>query len=105
MPSGGALLRQSRQRRLDRNPKMNHKWTHLRSGIARAALRLTLLLVAFALSGGIALAAVNATGLIDLGTASNFAVLGGQSVTNTGATVITGNIGVAPGTAITGFPP
>ncbi|MFJ2511723.1 ice-binding family protein [Streptomyces griseoviridis] len=42
---------------------------------------------------------------VPLGTASSFAVLAGQSITNTGPTVITGDIGVSPGTAISGFPP
>jgi Ice-binding-like len=42
-----------------------------------------------------------------LGTALNFAVLAGSSISNTGTSVITGNLGISPGNAssVTGFPP
>jgi hypothetical protein len=42
---------------------------------------------------------------VSLGTADSFAVLAGSTATNTGTSVLTGNLGVWPGTAITGFPP
>jgi hypothetical protein len=40
-----------------------------------------------------------------LASAGNFVVLAGSTVTNTGASALTGDLGVSPGTAVTGFPP
>lgn len=59
-----------------------------------------------AIAVGLALAGVPAAAHgapVDLATAGPFAVLGGQTVTNTGASVLNGDLGVAPGTALPGF--
>lgn len=42
---------------------------------------------------------------VPLGSASTFVVLAGTTITNDGASLLDGDIGVSPGTAITGFEP
>lgn len=42
---------------------------------------------------------------VAMGGAFNLAILAGSSVSNTGATVITGDLGLSPGTSVGGFPP
>jgi Ice-binding-like len=48
-------------------------------------------------------AAAQAQSRVDLATASPFVVLGGQAVTNTGPSVLYGDLGVSPGTNLSGF--
>ncbi|WP_051866481.1 ice-binding family protein, partial [Streptosporangium roseum] len=42
---------------------------------------------------------------VSLGDAASFGVLAGTAVTNTDLTAVTGDLGVSPGTSVTGFPP
>ncbi len=43
--------------------------------------------------------------LVSLGSSSTIAILAGSQITNTGATNITGDMALSPGTSIGGFPP
>jgi hypothetical protein len=79
------------------------------AGLSRKtqAARGTSILVAVILGVGALLAATlaGAATAPGLGTAGSFAVLAGAGVTNTGPTVINGNLGTWPTPAISGFPP
>jgi len=70
------------------------------------SILITLILVVF-LAAPAAVMAAEPT--VYLGTTASFAVLAGTTITNTGPSMIGGsvggNIGVSPGTAVTGFPP
>jgi hypothetical protein len=69
--------------------------THLKRGFAGVILAVALAFVALP-------AAVQAAP-VNLATASPFVALAGTTVTNTGPSVLNGDLGVAPGTALTGF--
>jgi hypothetical protein len=77
----------------------------------RVARRLATGFVALAISTGSMLLAITPAGAaivttVPLGTAANYPVLAYSTVTNTGPSVINGgNVGLSPGTSITGFDP
>ncbi|MCU1497171.1 MAG: hypothetical protein JWM47_1124 [Acidimicrobiales bacterium] len=67
-----------------------------------ATLGLATALVVTAIGAGAATTQADALGL---GTAGSYAVLGGSAVTNTGPSVLAGDLGVSPKAAVSGFPP
>lgn len=84
------------------SPQQRDTWLQPARGMGVALLAVTTGASLF-LAMGTANALIVPT--IDLGTASDFSVLAGTTVTNTGDSVLNGSVGVSPGTAITGFPP
>ncbi len=75
---------------------------HLRA--PRRASRIGPILLGSLASLIFASSALGATATVDLGTAAPFSVLGGSTVTNTGPTTMSGDLGLYPGTAVTGAP-
>lgn len=70
---------------------------------ARTATAVIVLGAVVALAGASPAAAAEAP--VGLGAADSYAVLAGSTVTNTGPTQVSGDLGVSPGSAVTGFPP
>jgi hypothetical protein len=71
------------------------------SAVTRPLLLISMLLVSMLVFPG----SMQAATLPPLGTAVNFGLLGASTVSNTGASIVQGDVGVWPGTAIVGFPP
>ena len=80
----------------------------LRMGLPRVRASVTVIAFGLALPA-LALVAptVNAAAVasVPLGAAAGYSVLGGQTVTNTGPSVLASSVGLSPGTEVTGFPP
>lgn len=70
------------------------RWPIRRGAVAAVALALVAASLPASAAGGPA-----------LGAARTFAVLGASTVSSTGLTAVTGDVGVSPGTSIVGFPP
>jgi hypothetical protein len=66
---------------------------------------LAILLLATTAGIGGSLLGASAAAPPTLASAATYAVIASSTITNTGPTVLTGDLGLSPGTAVTGFPP
>ncbi len=81
--------------------------TGRRTSLVRAitGFRRTARVAVIATFAGLLSAASPALAQVSLGLAEPFAVLGASAVTNTGGTIVTGDLGISGASPVTGFPP
>lgn len=75
------------------------------SRLGQLGVALVAVLTLTSLFGGADTADAAIVPTVGLGTASDYAVLSGTTVTNTGNSVLNGSLGLWPGTEVEGFPP